>query len=133
MSSQRTGSSGPAPERTHPTREDEPRFTRVPGGEVRHEPGPETAGGRAAEPSDLKGPRRRAFVAAGLGWALDGFDWTMYAFALTAIVASLGVSVADASFVVTSALIASAVGGVLGGVLADRFGRVRVLTWVILA
>jgi MFS family permease len=128
VSSQRTGSAGPGPERTHPTREDEPRFTREPGGEA-----PEREPRREAGPADLRGPRRRAFLAAGLGWALDGFDWTMYAFAITAIVASLGVSVADASFVVTSALIASAVGGVLGGVLADRFGRVRVLTWVILA
>ena len=80
---------------------------------------------------EIKTQRRRASVAAGLGWGLDGFDWTMFAYALPAITASLSLSESDGPFVVAFSLVASAFGGVVGGTLADRFGRVRVLTFVI--
>jgi hypothetical protein len=30
-------------------------------------------------PEEEETQRRRAFVASGLGWGLDGFDWTMFA------------------------------------------------------
>jgi MFS family permease len=83
-------------------------------------------------PEEVGTQRRRAFVASGIGWGLDGFDWTMFAFALPAITASLGLSESDGPFVVACSLVASAFGGVIGGTLADRFGRVRVLTFVIL-
>ena len=66
------------------------------------------------------------------GWALDAFDVQLYSFVLPAIVLSLGVSQAEAGLLGTSALIASAVGGWVGGVLADRHGRVRVLQWTVL-
>ena len=94
--------------------------------------------GRAREPElniapdEVEPQRRRAFVAAGLGWGLDGFDWTMFAYALPAITTALSMSASDGPFVVACSLVASAFGGVLGGTLADRFGRVRVLTFVIL-
>jgi MFS family permease len=83
-------------------------------------------------PEEVDEQRRRAFVAAGLGWGLDGFDWTMFAYALPAITAALSLSESDGPFIVACSLVASAFGGVLGGTLADRFGRVRVLTFVIL-
>jgi MFS family permease len=82
-------------------------------------------------PEEVKTQRKRASVAAGLGWGLDGFDWTMFAYALPAITASLSLSESDGPFVVAFSLVASAFGGVIGGTLADRFGRVRVLTFVI--
>jgi MFS family permease len=83
-------------------------------------------------PDEVPRQRNRAFVAAGLGWGLDGFDWTMLAYALPAITAALSLSPSQGPFVVAFSLVASAFGGVVGGTLADRFGRVRVLTWVIL-
>ena len=75
---------------------------------------------------------RRALLAAGLGWGLDGLTWTMYAFALTVAAPVLGISSAAVGWVTATSIVASAVGGVVCGGLADRFGRVRVLTWVIL-
>ena len=30
-------------------------------------------------PEEVETQRKRAFVASGLGWGLDGFDWTMFA------------------------------------------------------
>jgi MFS family permease len=75
---------------------------------------------------------RRAYVAAGIGWGLDGLTWTIYGFALTAVGPVLGFTSATAGWITAVSIVASAVGGALGGVLADRFGRVRTLTWVIL-
>ena len=56
----------------------------------------------------------------------------MFAYALPAITVSLSLSPSDGPFVVAFSLVASAFGGVVGGTLADRFGRVKVLTFVIL-
>ena len=71
---------------------------------------------------EVETQRKRAFIASGLGWGLDGFDWTMFAYALPAITASLSLSESDGPFVVAFSLVASAFGGVVGGTLADRSG-----------
>lgn len=75
---------------------------------------------------------RRAVTAAGIGWGLDGFTWTMYAFVLAAVMPVLGISTEFAGWITAVSIAASAAGGVVCGYLADRYGRVRVLTWVIL-
>lgn len=75
---------------------------------------------------------KRAYIASGIGWGLDGLTWTLYGFALTAIIPVLGISAGAVGWITASSIVASAVGGALAGSLADRFGRVRVLTWVIL-
>lgn len=76
--------------------------------------------------------QKNAFLATGLGWGLDGFDYTMFALALPALLISLDLTVAQGGLVTTASIVASAFGGVAGGYLADRFGRVRVLQFVIL-
>lgn len=63
---------------------------------------------------------------------LDGLTWTLYGFALTAVGPVLGVSSDAKGWITALSIVASAIGGAVGGTLADRFGRVRVLTWVIL-
>jgi len=75
---------------------------------------------------------RRAVTASAMGWGLDGFDHTMFPLALGAILTTLGISVSAGGTISTVSLVASAVGGMFGGVLADRFGRARVLMWVII-
>ncbi len=74
----------------------------------------------------------RAFRASGLGWGLDGMDWMMYSFVTGAIIASLGISTTDIANIASFSLATSALGGVVGGVLADRFGRARMLVIVVL-
>lgn len=69
----------------------------------------------------------RVLVAAGLGWALDGLDIMLYAFALNAIRAEFGLSGPQAGALAAVTLVASAVGGALCGALADRYGRARML------
>jgi MFS family permease len=66
---------------------------------------------------------RRALAASALGWMLDGMDVTLYAMVLRELLRELQLSTAQAGMLASVTLIASAVGGILFGVLADRFGR----------
>jgi MFS family permease len=75
---------------------------------------------------------RRVVATSALGWGLDGFDHTMFALALGAILTSLHLSIGIGGTISTASLVASALGGMFGGALADRYGRVRVLVWVVL-
>jgi MFS family permease len=75
---------------------------------------------------------RRALFAAFLGWMLDGMDIMLYAFALRAIQEEFGLSSAAVGGLASLTLLTSAAGGILAGLLADRFGRARVLVWSIL-
>jgi len=74
----------------------------------------------------------RTLIAAALGWLLDAMDVMLYAFALTAIRAEFSLSAAAAGALASVTLLTSALGGILFGVLADRFGRARTLAWSIL-
>ncbi|HZR32861.1 MAG TPA: MFS transporter [Terriglobales bacterium] len=71
--------------------------------------------------------QRRTLLAAGLGWMLDGFDVMLYALVLTHVMRDLGMSKATAGLLNTLTLLASGLGGVLFGFIADRLGRKRAL------
>jgi MFS family permease len=77
--------------------------------------------------TDATPAARRALVAASLGWMLDSFDVMLYALVLTALMRDLGMSAATAGLLGSVTLVASAAGGMLFGVIADRFGRTRAL------
>jgi MFS family permease len=62
-----------------------------------------------------------------LGWMLDALDVMLYSFALLPMQKEFGLSGAQAGMLTTVTLAMAAVGGTLAGVLADRFGRTRVL------
>src|SRR4051794_13836557 len=70
---------------------------------------------------------RRAFAAAFAGFMLDGFDLIVLTLSLTAIGTTFSVGTGATGALSTVTLSASAVGGILGGMLADRIGRARTL------
>ncbi len=70
---------------------------------------------------------RRALAAAAFGWMLDSFDVMLWAMVLAALMPDLGLSKATAGLLGSLTLAASAAGGLVFGVLADRFGRRRAL------
>jgi MFS family permease len=75
---------------------------------------------------------RRTLLAAGLGWMLDSFDVMLYALVLAALIADLEMSTATAGLLGSVTLVASAAGGLIFGVVADRYGRTRALIWSVL-
>lgn len=76
--------------------------------------------------------QRRTLLAAALGWMLDAFDAMLYALVLTHVMRDLGMSKATSGLLYTLTLLASGMGGVLFGFLADRVGRKRALMLSIL-
>ena len=74
----------------------------------------------------------RAFLAAYLGWMLDGFDFSMVTFLLVDIQRSFTVNSALAGALGTVALVFRVVGGVGAGTASDRWGRKGPLMFSIL-
>lgn len=81
---------------------------------------------------DVGPVERRTFWACLGGWALDALDVQMFSLVIPALVATFGLSRADAGLIGGVTLIFSAVGGWFGGALADRIGRVRALQVTVL-
>lgn len=75
---------------------------------------------------------RRTFIAAFGGWALDALDFMVFTFVITTLITIFNIDKAQAGMLATVTLLFSAIGGWLAGVLADRFGRVRILQATIL-
>lgn len=71
--------------------------------------------------------QRRTLLAASLGWALDAFDAMLYALVLALLIRDFGMNKTTAGLLGTLTLVASGVGGVLFGFIADRVGRKRAL------
>jgi len=81
---------------------------------------------------DLTSTERSTLIATFGGWALDGMDVMIYSFVIPTLIAVWHMSTGQAGMLSTVALLVSAVGGWLAGVLADRVGRTRVLQITIL-
>jgi MFS family permease len=81
---------------------------------------------------DMNPPERRTFWACATGWALDGMDFMIYPLVIGTIIVLWQVDPGTAGLAGTVTLLASALGGWLGGYLADRIGRVRTLQLTIL-
>lgn len=75
----------------------------------------------------LSRPERKTLIAAFGGWSMDAFDFMVYTFVIPTLIAAWSMSRGDAGFIGTLTLILSAFGGWIAGILADRYGRVKVL------
>jgi MFS family permease len=82
--------------------------------------------------ANLSRRERNAFWACYGGWALDAMDIQLYTFLIPTLSTLWTMSRGDAGIIASSALMTSAVGGWLTGVLADRYGRVTMLQIAIL-
>jgi MFS family permease len=75
---------------------------------------------------------RKGLWAAALGWMLDGFDVMLYALVLGALLQEFSISTRTAGMLGSLTLVASGLGGVLFGAIADRMGRRRAMIGSIL-
>lgn len=94
-----------------------------------------TSTSKPASPSPTQGtwltqlsPKEKSTLVATFGgWALDGMDVMVYSFVIPSLIAAWHISKSDAGWLGTAALLMSSIGGWLAGMMADRFGRVRIL------
>jgi MFS family permease len=87
----------------------------------------------AANPTER--PDRNAILAvwaSSIGYGVEGFDLLILIFLLSTISAAFHLGPTRAASLMTGTLFGAVTGGVVFGLLSDRFGRVRVLTWTIL-
>ena len=82
--------------------------------------------------SQVTPQQKRTLIAASLGWMLDAFDVMLYATAVSYVMRDLGMSKPVAGLLNTLTLIASGLGGLMFGFIADRLGRKRALMLSIL-
>jgi MFS family permease len=73
----------------------------------------------------------KALAGSAIGYAMDGFDLLILGFMLRLISADLKLSPAQGASLVTATLIGAVIGGIVFGMLSDKLGRVRILTWTI--
>jgi MFS family permease len=82
--------------------------------------------------SQVTPQQRKTLIAAALGWMLDGFDVMLYATTVSYVMRDLGMSKPIAGLLNSLTLIASGLGGLMFGFIADRLGRKRGLILSIL-
>ena len=81
---------------------------------------------------ELSAQERKTLFAALGGWSVDAFDVMVYTFVIPTLLTAWSMSKGQAGWIATAALITSAIGGWVAGILADRLGRVQVLQITIL-
>ncbi|HEY1159289.1 MAG TPA: MFS transporter [Terracidiphilus sp.] len=82
--------------------------------------------------AEASGEQKRTLLAASLGWMLDSMDVMLYALVLGEVQREMHLSAALSGAMMSATLVSAAVGGLCFGWFADRYGRVRALTWSIL-
>src|SRR5215470_19636721 len=78
-------------------------------------------------PRDITRAERNSLIAGALGWMLDAMDVMLYSLVLVFLIRDFGMDTRTAGFLPSLTLIASAIGGLLFGFIADRIGRTRSL------
>src|SRR6516165_11772387 len=88
-------------------------------------------GAETSGPATVDRDAIKALIGSALGYAMDGFDLLILGFMLKMISTDLSLTPAEGASLVTATLIGAVIGGIVFGMLSDRIGRVRVLTWTI--
>src|SRR6202165_163030 len=83
-------------------------------------------------PRQITAAERKSLLAGGLGWMLDAMDVMLYSLILAYLIRQFGMSTSTAGLLNSLTLVASAIGGLLFGLIADRIGRTRSLMAAIL-
>lgn len=76
--------------------------------------------------------QKKTLFASTVGYALDGLDMMILGVCFSLIAATYNLTKADLGTLTSVTLLGAVIGGILFGILADKYGRVRVFSWTIL-
>jgi MFS family permease len=88
---------------------------------------PAASSGLFSFPRDTTPAERQTLVAGGLGWMLDAMDVMLYSLVIAFLIREFAMDTRTAGFLNSLTLVASAIGGLIFGWIADRIGRTRAL------
>jgi MFS family permease len=75
---------------------------------------------------------RRTLAATSSGWVLDSVDVFVYVYLAPSLMALWHLSSAQSGSIFTAGFVSTSLGGWIAGIVADRYGRVRVLSYTII-
>jgi len=78
-------------------------------------------------PAQVTHAERASLIAGGLGWMLDAMDVMLYSLVLAHLMTTFGMSKETGGLLNSLTLVASAAGGMMFGLIADRVGRAHAL------
>ncbi len=81
---------------------------------------------------ELSSRERKTLTATFGGWAVDAIDFMVYIYVIPTLILIWGMTREQAGYIMTVTVLASSVGGWAAGILADKFGRVRILQLTVL-
>ena len=76
---------------------------------------------------DISATEKRTLWSCFAGWALDGVDTQLFSLVIPTLLVTWGIGKGQAGLIGGATLVAGALGGLLAGMLSDRYGRVRAL------
>lgn len=85
-----------------------------------------------SESSRVTPYQKKTLFASTVGYALDGMDIMLLGFCLPMIMAYFSLSGTEAATLSAITLLGAVLGGIIFGIMADKYGRVRVFSWTIL-
>jgi MFS family permease len=80
-----------------------------------------------AWPADVTPGERKSLLAGALGWMLDAMDVMLYSLIIAYLIREFAMDTRVAGLLNSLTLVASAIGGLIFGIIADRIGRTRSL------
>ncbi|GGP25294.1 sugar transporter [Silvimonas amylolytica] len=75
---------------------------------------------------------KKAFYAAWAGWGVDAYDFVTFSFIVVTLINLWGIGREEAGLLGTVTLLFSSLGGWIAGILADRYGRTKLLQGTII-
>ncbi len=77
--------------------------------------------------SRLSPTERSVFLSSGIGWLLDSMDISMFSLVVPSLLIAFATDRGHVGILATAALLSSAIGGWLAGIISDRIGRMAML------
>lgn len=76
--------------------------------------------------------QKKTLFASTVGYALDGMDIMLLGFCLPMLMNYFGLTDTEAAILNSVTLLGAVLGGIIFGIMADKYGRVKVFSWTIL-